>query len=86
MKKKAKTRREHELYKDPMNLEPQGKAVRRRSSLTQTVPVRMSPQMLAELRAAAEEEYRSVGSFVRLAVANELERRRSPGARSARGG
>lgn len=82
-KKEMSTEQEHELYKDAKNLEPQGRAVRRRTALTRTVPVRVSSEMLDEARRAAEAEYRSVGSFIRLAIANELERRRPVRRRSA---
>jgi hypothetical protein len=81
-RKKMSPKQEHEFYKDPKNLTPQAKAVRRRTALTQTVPVRVSPEMLDEVRRVAEGEYRSVGSFIRLAVANELERRRPARRRS----
>lgn len=82
-KRKVSRGQEYEFYKDPNHLVPKGKPVRRRSALTQTVPVRVSPEMLDEMRKAAEAEYRSVGSFIRLAVANELERRRSARRRSS---
>lgn len=82
-RKKMSAKQEYEFYRDPKNLVPRGEPVRRRTALTQTVPVRVSPEMLDEVRRAAEAEYRSVGSFIRLALANELERRRPARRRSA---
>ena len=84
-KKKMTPQQEHEFYQDPRNLEPQGPAVRRKPTLSETVPVRLAPEMLDEIREAADAEYRSVGSFIRVALANELARRRAS-KRSSAGG
>lgn len=75
-KKKMSPKEEHAFYRDPENLLPQGEPVRRRTRLSRTVPVRVSPEMLDDVRRAAEADHRSVGSFIRMALANELERRR----------
>jgi predicted HicB family RNase H-like nuclease len=65
---------EHEFYERPENQEPQGPARRRRSRLTEMVPVRFAPETLEEVRDRAEAEDRSVSSWIRRAVEHELER------------
>lgn len=65
---------EHEFYARPENQEPQGPARRRRSRLTEMVPVRFAPETLGEVRDRAEAEDRSVSAWIRRAVERELER------------
>lgn len=61
---------EHEFYVRPENQQPQGPARRR---LTATVPVRFPADLLEQVRtAAAAAEDRSVSSWIRPAVENEL--------------
>jgi len=64
---------EHAFYALPENQEPQGPARRRRSKLTELVPVRFPPETLAEVRRLAGEDDRSVSSWIRRAVEHELE-------------
>jgi predicted HicB family RNase H-like nuclease len=56
-----------------VNQRPQGPARRRRSTLTEMVPVRFAPEQLAEVRRAAEADDRSVSAWIRRAVAHQLE-------------
>lgn len=68
----------YEFYSRPENQIPQGPMHRRkRSNLTQMVPVRFPPETLDEVRRLAEAEDRSVSSWIRLAVQHELEQRAS---------
>jgi hypothetical protein len=64
---------EYDFYAHPENQEPQGPARRRRSKLTELVPVRFPPETLAEVRRRAGEDDRSVSSWIRRAVEHELE-------------
>ncbi len=67
---------EHDFYARPENQEPQGPARRRkRSPLTEMVPVRLDPETLDALRRAADAEDRSVSSYIRRAVEHDLEHR-----------
>ena len=70
--KKMTPDEEYEFYARPENQEPQGPA-RRRSKLTELVPVRFPPETLAEVRRRAGEDDRSVSSWIRRAVEHELE-------------
>ena len=63
---------EYEFYMKPENQEPQGPPRRRRSKLTELVPVRFPPETLEEIRRRAGEDDRSVSSWIRRAVENEL--------------
>jgi hypothetical protein len=74
MTEKKMTRdEEYEFYAQPENQEPQGPARRRkRSRLTEMVPVRFPPETLEEVRRLAEADDRSVSSWIRLAVEHEL--------------
>ncbi len=72
--KKMTPEEEHEFYSRPDNQEPQGPARRRRSRLTEMVPVRFPPETLAEVRRSADEDDRSVSAWIRRAVEHELER------------
>jgi hypothetical protein len=71
-KKKMTRREEYEFYAKPENQEPQGPARRRRSQLTELVPVRFPPETLEEIRRRAGEDDRSVSSWIRRAVEREL--------------
>lgn len=72
--KKMTRDEEHEFYSRPENQTPQGPARRRRSRLTEMVPVRFPPETLAEVHRQADEDDRSVSSWIRRAVEHELER------------
>ena len=60
---------EYEFYARPENQQPQGPGRRR---LTASVPVRFPDDLLNEVRAAALAEDRSVSSWIRRAVENQL--------------
>ena len=62
---------EHALYADPANQIPQGPPRRR---LTEAVPVRLDPEVLAAVRERARRDDRSVSSWIRLAGEHELSR------------
>ena len=63
---------EYEFYARPENQQPQGPGRRR---LTASVPVRFPEDLLNEVRAAALAEDRSVSSWIRRAVENQLRQR-----------
>lgn len=65
---------EYAFYADPRNQEPQGKPRRRRPRLTDPVPVRFAPDVLDEVKRRAEADDRSVSSWIRRAVEQELRR------------
>ena len=71
-KKKMTRTEEYEFYAKPENQEPQGLPRRRRSQLTELVPVRFPPETLEEIRRRAGEDDRSVSSWIRRAVEHEL--------------
>jgi hypothetical protein len=73
--RKMTRQEEHELYAKPENQEPQGPHRRRRSKLTELVPVRFPPETLEEVRRHAGEDDRSVSSWIRRAVDHELQQR-----------
>lgn len=60
---------EYDFYSRPENQQPQGSA---RGRLTATVPVRFPADVLERIRTAAAAEDRSVSSWIRRAVENEL--------------
>ncbi len=64
---------EHDFYARPENQQPQGPAHRRRQNLSETVPVRFPPDVMAEVRRRADEDDRSVSSWIRRAVEHELQ-------------
>jgi hypothetical protein len=74
-KKKMIPDEEYEFYARPENQAPQGPARRRRSKLSEMVPVRFDPETLDALRQAAEAEDRSVSNWIRRAVEHELGQR-----------
>ena len=68
---------EFEFYAHPENQQSQGPARRcNRSDLTVTVPVRLPRETLVDVRRLAGADDRSVSSWIRLAVAHELDRTR----------
>ncbi len=73
-KQKMTRDEEYEFYARPENQEPQGPARRRRSRLTEMVPVRFAPETLDEVRNHADADDRSVSAWIRRAVEHELER------------
>jgi hypothetical protein len=73
-KQKMTPDEEYEFYARPENQEPQGPARRRRSRLTEMVPVRFAPETLEEVRGRADADDRSVSAWIRRAVEQELER------------
>lgn len=75
-KKRMTPDEEYEFYAQSENQEPQGAPRRRRSKLTELVPVRFPPETLAEVRRRAGEDDRSVSSWIRRAVEHELEESR----------
>ncbi len=64
---------EHDFYAKPENQTPQGPARRRNSKLTEVVPVRFPPEVLDQIRDAADADDRSVSAWIRRAVDRELE-------------
>ncbi len=65
---------EHDFYSQPENQEPKGPPRRRKSRLSAMVPVRLSPELLDQIRRRAEADDRSVSSWIRRAVEHELRR------------
>jgi predicted HicB family RNase H-like nuclease len=65
---------ENALYEDPDNQLPEGPPVRRKSRLSEPVPVRFPPELLAEVRDRAAADDRSVSNWIRRAVEHELAR------------
>lgn len=63
---------EHEFYARPENQEPQGEPIRRRGRMSALVPVRLPPELLERVRAAAEKDDRSISAWIRRAVEHEL--------------
>lgn len=73
MTKKMTRQEEHAYYADPANQTPQGPARRRKSNLSELVPVRFQPETLAKIRDAADADDRSVSAWIRRAVDRELD-------------
>ncbi|MGL5929797.1 MAG: YlcI/YnfO family protein [Dermatophilaceae bacterium] len=65
---------EHEFYAQPTNQEPQGPPRRRSTRLTAPIPVRFTPELLAEVKRRADADDRSVSAWIRRAVEHELSR------------
>jgi len=61
----------YDHYTRAENQEPQGPA-RRRSQLTEVVPVRFAPETLEAVRGRADADDRSVSAWIRRAVEHEL--------------
>ena len=65
----------HEFYADPEHLETSGPGRKHpKDELTEFLSARISPSLLGQVTRAAVSEERSVGSWVRRALRNELER------------
>jgi predicted HicB family RNase H-like nuclease len=65
---------EYECYARPENQLPDGPPRRRRSRLSEAIPVRFPPELVEEIRRRASEDDRSVSSWIRRAVEHELQR------------
>jgi predicted HicB family RNase H-like nuclease len=65
---------ENALYADPDSQLPEGPPVRRKAKLSEPVPVRFPPELLAEVRDRAAADDRSVSNWIRRAVEHELAR------------
>lgn len=76
MNKKMTSAEEADFYARPENQEPQGPA-RRRSTLSEVVPVRFAPETLEKVRRQAGDQDRSVSSWIRRAVQHELDQQRA---------
>ena len=64
---------DYEFYARPENQVPQGPP-RRRSRMTEPLLVRLPPATLDEVRRRADEDKRSVSSWIRRAVEHELDK------------
>jgi hypothetical protein len=76
-KKKMTRQQERDFYAKPGNQIPQGPGRRRRENLSEMVPVRFSPDVMHEVRRRADEDDRSVSSWIIRAVEHELGRNAS---------
>lgn len=65
---------EYEFYAQPENQAPQGPGRRRKAAMTAMVPVRLPEETLETIRELAEKQDRSVSSWIRQAVKNEIDR------------
>ncbi len=72
MTKKMTPQEEHDFYAKPENQIPRGPGRRRKSKLTELVPVRFAPETLERVRDAADADDRSVSAWIRRAVEREL--------------
>ena len=63
---------EYDYYAEPDNQQPQGPPRRRQSRLSEMVPVRFPPELLAEIRRHAEADDRSLSSWIRRAAEHEI--------------
>ena len=63
---------ERDFYAQPENQTPQGPPRRRNSLLSKVVPVRFPPEVLEQIRDAADADHRSVSAWIRRAVDHEL--------------
>ncbi len=73
-KKKMTRKQERDFYSKPENQTPQGPARRRKSKLTEMVPVRFEADVLDEVRKRADADDRSVSAWIRRAVDQALRR------------
>ena len=64
---------DYEFYARPENQVPQGPP-RRRSRMTEPFLVRLPPATLDEVRRRADEDKRSISSWIRRAVEHELDK------------
>jgi hypothetical protein len=65
------------LYADPENRTPQSPARRRANKPKSAyVPIRFQPELIADVKALAEEEGKTVSSWIREIIEREVERRR----------
>lgn len=66
----------YEYYADPDNRVPAGPARRRASKTLSThVPIRFSPDVIAEVKKLADKDRKTVSSWIRDVVVEEVERR-----------
>ena len=65
----------YEYYADPENLVPAGPGRRRKAKSTH-VPIRFTPEMVAEVKQLAEVDRKTVSTWIRDVVSAEVERRR----------
>lgn len=63
---------QHDYYAEEDNQQPQGPPRRRKTRLTEMVPVRFPPELLEEIRQRAEADDRSLSSWIRRAAEHEL--------------
>jgi hypothetical protein len=75
----------HEFYKNPANLVPAGPGRRpqRPATMSGTVPVRFSPDMIMAVRRLADQDGVTVSSWIRGLVSKEIQRRQLPSTDSA---
>jgi hypothetical protein len=67
----------YEYYADPENRVPSGPGRRRASKpLTTHVPIRFSPEVIAQVKQLADMDRKTVSSWIRDVVEVEVERRR----------
>jgi hypothetical protein len=67
----------YEYYADPDNRVPDGPGRRRASKpLTTHVPIRFSPEVVAQVKQLADLDRKTVSSWIRDVVDEEVERRR----------
>ncbi len=67
----------YEYYADPDNRVAAGPARRRASKpLTTHVPIRFSPEVIAEVKQLADKDHKTVSSWIRDIVEDEIARRR----------
>ena len=70
----ATAEQEYDFFAQAANQVPQGPPRRRSRRLSAPVPVRFSPEVLQRIRERADADDRSVSSWIRRAVENELGR------------
>jgi hypothetical protein len=65
---------EQEYYAKPENRQAHGPARRRKTQLSEIVPVRLSPSALDQVKSAADSTDQSISSWIRRAIERELDR------------